>query len=182
MSITGATRVTAIAIGLLAVSAMGGAAVDPSPAPQQAVLVTGVVTGGERGTQPYDVVVEGEGLTTERGQHAVQQSEMSDPRLSGEVTFSLDADRYCPEPCTVARFADVIWGTVEIVNDGGTWVGTHVSTSNVSDRNHGIGHYELVGTGAYEGLSAILFETERMSPDGTAWNGVILPGALPPDR
>ena len=40
-------------------------------------------------------------------------------------------------------------------------------------------YYELVGSGAYEGLSAVIFEREA---ERWSWNGVIMPGPLPPER
>jgi hypothetical protein len=72
-------------------------------------------------------------------------------------------------------------GPFEIANDGGPWVGTMVGTSNIP------AYYELVGTGAYEGFSAIVLETatDRVTEDGLEvfiWEGEIVPGNLPPER
>jgi hypothetical protein len=99
---------------------------------------------------------------------------MSDARLSGDVTATDNADRFCDGECGPDTLqADILWGTIEIANDGGTWVGTSVGSNQT--------YYLLTGTGAYGGLSALLFETESAEGDVT-WAGVIVPGSLPPDR
>ena len=101
---------------------------------------------------------------------------MSDARLSGSVTVTDNADRF-----GVANeiFADILWGTIVIENDQGTWTGPLTGTSDLSADFGGVTYIELVGAGAYEGLSAILFERKPPSLD---WNGVIFSGNLPPDR
>jgi hypothetical protein len=106
---------------------------------------------------------------------------MSDARLSGSVTVTDNADRFqvAGEPDDVG---DVLWGTVVIVNDQGTWTGPLTGTSDLSaDNGRGVSYIELVGAGAYEGLSAILFERETAAT-ALDWNGVIFSGNLPPDR
>ena len=75
---------------------------------------------------------------------------------------------------------DVLWGTVVIENDQGTWTGPLTGTSDLSADSGGVTYIELVGAGAYEGLSAIIFERERHT--ALDWNGVIFSGNLPPDR
>ena len=56
---------------------------------------------------------------------------MDDARLSGDVTGTDNADRYCAGVCGPDTFrADILWGTIEITNDGGTWVGTNVGTTD----------------------------------------------------
>ena len=67
-----------------------------------------------------------------------------------------------------------------IVNDQGTWTGPLTGTSDLSADFRGVTYIELVGAGAYEGLSAILFERETATT--LDWNGVIFSGNLPPDR
>ena len=71
-------------------------------------------------------------------------------------------------------------GTVVIENDRGTWTGPLTGTSDLSADNGGVSYIELVGAGAYEGLSAILFQRE--TPTTLDWNVVIFSGNLPPDR
>ena len=121
-----------------------------------------------------------DGLTLQRGRDSGGQAEMSDARLSGDVVLRDNADRWCPEACSPELMSDLLWGTIEVTNDDGSWVGTSVGTTDASAGGAGVTYYELVGAGAYDGLSAILFESE--TEEGFLWNGVIFPGDLPPDR
>ena len=76
-------------------------------------------------------------------------------------------------------------GPIVIENDQGTWTGPLTGTSDLSaDGRRASRYIELVGAGAYEGLSAILFEREEGEPPNFEWdwNGVIFSGNLPPDR
>jgi hypothetical protein len=172
------------AMGMLATLPVGVAAQSPSSAASSpvspGVLVTGTVVTEATDFTEEDTDVENG--RRQRGRIARGHADMSDPRLSGFVTASDNADRFCDGVCGPDTFrADILWGTLEIVNDGGTWVGRSVGTSDMSAEGRGVTYYELVGTGAYEGLSAVLFETEpKVGPK--IWNGVIFPGGLPPDR
>ena len=92
------------------------------------------------------------------------------------------ADRFCAIACPGGRhLGDILWGTFWIENEDGAWEGTSVGTTDVSTGGEGVTYYQLVGTGAYEGLSAVIFETEVPTGD-PVWNGVIFPGELPPER
>jgi len=122
-----------------------------------------------------DVAVPGGQRQRVRESHAT--SEMSDARLSGSVTITDNADRFFVADEFVG---DVLWGTIVIVNDQGTWTGPLTGTSDLSAGRSGVTYIELVGAGAYEGLSAILFERETATT--LDWNGVIFSGNLPPDR
>jgi len=122
-----------------------------------------------------DVAVDGGFRQRVRESHAT--SEMSDARLSGSVTITDNADRFFVADEFVG---DVLWGTIVIVNDQGTWTGPLTGTGDLS-ADIGVFYYELVGAGAYEGLSAIIFERETGTSDSD-WNGVIFSGNLPPDR
>ena len=122
-----------------------------------------------------DVAVDGGFRQRVRESHAT--SEMSDARLSGSVTVTDNADRFYVADEIVG---DVLWGTVVIVNDQGTWTGPLTGTSDLSADRSGVTYIELVGAGAYEGLSAIIFQRE--TPTSLDWNGVIFSGNLPPDR
>ena len=150
-------------------------------APDLSAGTPGLVTGQLRydaGTNAdewkEDVAVKGGQRQRVRESHAT--SEMSDARLSGSVTITDNADRFGDAD---EIFADVLWGTVVIVNDQGTWTGPLTGTSDLS-AGSGVTYIELVGAGAYEGLSAIIFERE--TPTTLDWNGVIFSGNLPPDR
>ena len=73
------------------------------------------------------------------------------------------------------------------MNDEGTWDGTIVGTSDITTPSaEGITYYELVGGGAYEGLSAVLFEAEFIDTETRQnvfpWSGVNFPGDPPPHR
>jgi hypothetical protein len=112
---------------------------------------------------------------------------MSDPRLSGLVVVKDHADRFFEgDPSLEPFLGDVLWGTVEIVNDGGGWTGTKVGITDAAADGRGVQYYELVGTGGYEGLSAVVFERENGRVDGVdrpaSWSAQIIPGSLPPDR
>ena len=143
-------------------------------------LVTGHLrydAGTEGGGWQEDVAVDGGFRQRVRESHG--RSEMSDARLSGSVTVTDNADRF---GYTVANefVGDVLWGTIVIENDQGTWTGPLTGTSDLSAGSGGVTYIELVGAGAYEGLSAIIFDRETAT--ASDWNGVIFSGNLPPDR
>ena len=127
-----------------------------------------------------DVAVDGGWRQRVREVHAT--SEMSDARLSGSVTVTDNADRFVVGETD--DVGDVLWGTIVIENDQGTWTGPLTGTSDLSADTGGVTYIELIGAGAYEGLSAILFEREEgVAPNFEwDWNGVIFSGDLPPDR
>jgi hypothetical protein len=104
--------------------------------------------------------------------------EMSDSRLTGIITLDMFSDRF---EDVGSLDTDVGWGTVRIENAAGVWEGTTVDTGDLAAGGRGIAYYELVGSGAYQGLSAIVFETETPEEE-SAWSGIIFPGDLPPDR
>ena len=101
--------------------------------------------------------------------------EMNDPRLTGAYTIEYAVDRFDDSG------TDLGWGTVRIENDAGFWEGTSVGTSDPTALGREVSYYELIGGGAYEGLSAIVFETE-MPAHEWAWSGLIFPGNQPPNR
>jgi hypothetical protein len=170
-----------VAISLAAGSAAGASAQDEVAADDAAALVTGrIIHSGGSGGFAEDT--ETENMWVQRGRSTSSQSEMSDPRLSGEVHLQDNADRFFDGPPSDERYlGDVLWGTIEITNDGGTWMGTSVGTTDTSGGGGNITYYELVGGGGYEGLSAVIFERETPS-SGWLWDGVIIPGDLPPER
>jgi hypothetical protein len=172
-----------LAVGLLA--ATGLVASAQSPAGAQAELVTGEYIPVD--PLEFTETSEADGVLRERNRVGRGRIEMSDPRLSGDAVSIDNADRFCDGPCGPDTFrADLLWGTFEIVNDGGSWTGTSVGTTDLSADGAGIGYFALTGSGGYEGLSAILFQPEifdQVARRGTfPMNGVIFPGNLPPDR
>jgi hypothetical protein len=172
-------------VALLAGSTVGVTAQDEGVASEAGALTTGQVI--PVGGSDFTEFSETDGSVIERGRTATARSEMSDARLSGEVVIKDNADRWYDGPRTPETFlADLLWGTIEITNEGGTWTGTAVGTTDPMADGGGVTYYELVGSGGYEALSAIIFQREIRDPetdDGEHfWNGVIFPGELPPDR
>jgi hypothetical protein len=167
------------ALALAAGSTVGVAAQEEPEEPEGPTLGT-LATGQVFHVDAIDFrSVSGSGDTRfERDRTVRRRSEMSDPRLSGTVTVHDDADRW-PE-------GDLVWGTIEIANDGGTWTGTSVGTTDMTADGGGVTYHELVGSGGYDGLSAVIFEREVWDTETRTgenfWNGVIFPGDLPPDR
>ena len=100
--------------------------------------------------------------------------EMSDPRLSGAFTNDYSVERFDD------LATDLGWGTVRVENDAGFWEGQSVHTTNIAARGE-VAYYELVGHGAFDGLSAVVFETETSSGKW-ALSGIIFPGSQPPNR
>jgi hypothetical protein len=142
-------------------------------------LVTGqLVWDDVTSSGDFQEIVEVEGGARNRVRERTARSEMSDARLTGAVKVIDNADRFFAGPDSF--LGDVLWGTVAIENDQGTWTGTLTGTSDRSAGGRGVTYIELVGAGAYEGLSAVLFERETAAT--LDWNGVIFSGDLPPDR
>jgi hypothetical protein len=94
--------------------------------------------------------------------------EASDLRLAGEMTSTFDRDVH---PGTVG----VVWGTSTITNDAGSWSGSFVFPITAASYTWK-GATQYVGSGAYEGLSAIMLQ----EAGGTSFEAVILPGLIPP--
>ena len=174
-------------VGLLACSGVAVAAQDAaSPAPGlAAALVTGEFVPGD--AIEFTESSPGDGILRERNREIHGRTEMSDPRLSGDVVTFDHADRFCAGPCNADTYvADVLWGTIEIVNEDGTWSGTSVGTTDLNAHGAGITYFELTGGGDYDGLSAILFQPDIFDPVARVGefplSGVIFPGQRPPDR
>jgi hypothetical protein len=171
------TFISILAIGLLAGSAVGVAAQDEAADDEsmRPALVSGFLS------SPGRSQVEGEARTTQNGivrdvwDEAIN-TEMNDPRLSGLLIIGMIRERFDDVG------TDLGWATVRIENDAGFWEGTSVDTSDRTTRSgEEVAYYELVGGGAYEGLSAVLFQTEPPSGDWLL-SGIIFPGDLPPNR
>lgn len=158
---------------------------SPEVSPDLSAGTPGLVTGQLRygaTVGDFQEGVEVAGGRLERVRVRTATSEMNDARLSGTVTVTDNADRFIEGPDTF--LGDVLWGTIVIENDRGTWTGPLTGTTDHSADGRGVTYIELVGAGAYEGLSAILFEREEGEPPNFEWdwNGVIFSGNLPPDR
>lgn len=97
-------------------------------------------------------------------------TEMSDPRLNGMFRMVLDEVTY-------SNAGDIITASIRIDNDEGSWIGTE---RGYRDPSSGWHSQALVsGSGAYEGLSALLFVVDNLSRLGEDMHGFIFPGAMP---
>ena len=117
----------------------------------------------ESGTETHE-----DGRTLQRGYGSYDTIELDDARLSGTLYHVWNRDYMLG--------GQVLTGTVELVNDGGSWVGTM--------RGYKLGgtrHYwqmQLTGTGAYDGLSALLV-FRGVDDIRQEVEGFVFPGALP---
>ncbi len=124
------------------------------------------VSNGTFDWQPGPEYTEAVGIT------AVTEFVASDPRISGEATWTSTARFY---PYGEEGGVDpALWASaVRIENDDGAWVGT---TTGYHDPDEATREWNVVdGTGAYEGLTAVF----RFVAEG-GYEGVIVPGGLPP--
>jgi hypothetical protein len=182
----------AVAGGLLftaqepdATSSVGApASASPAPSassdPMGAAWVTGTLgsgTGGQVGSP--EVSVE-EGVTRSYPYHwqDFAQMHMSDPRLGGMLSVIYNQDTYDGAEGDLSAFT-VVSGTYRIENEAGSWEGPNIvlnrgssGTDTVSDTG------VLVGSGAYEGLTAFLVFDFSQGP--TTVVGAIFPGEMPP--
>lgn len=108
-----------------------------------------------------------DGVMHYRGGRATCTHEADDPRVSGAVDYTWDADLW--------PAGGVQWGAGTISNDGGTWEGTYSGV--VSDPTQGDAiTFWLKGAGDYAGLSYYY----RVTGSGP-WEvtGLIFPGDPP---
>jgi hypothetical protein len=156
------TVLTAIAIGLLAGSAVGVTAQEEDAAatvPVEPVTFTASLRpGNDVGSTTYTEV---DGRTERRGTVWAPTLTVSDPRLEGDVRLASPEDQY-PGGFTIRT------NTWRIENDEGAWQGTMVDVG-------GGGTLVLAGEGAYEGLYVALDVTNPRD-----MRGVIFPAPPPP--
>jgi hypothetical protein len=103
--------------------------------------------------------------------------EMDDDRLSGTLWYVRNKDILVGP---VGPDGEVQTGTVELVGDDGSWVGTmrgHVAYEELGRHYHL--QFELTGTEACAGLSTLLIADGQ---EERAWDvdGFVFPGVLPP--
>lgn len=172
-----------VLVGFVLASAIGVPASAASPAPsaspdpQAATWVTGTIALAPGCSGPDTTV--GEGVRHERGYVCQPQVwTLSDPRLSGRVVSTWNADVYT----TTRGVVSVAVGTYEIANDGGSWIcrygdalqdGSGIYSTPINDET-----LTCAGQGGYEGLTAILAGDWSAPPITT--QGLILSGPLPP--
>jgi hypothetical protein len=185
------------------VFAVGGVLLIAQPFDQQGGGVPGAATDGAaqvavvsgqfesmRTTKGPQFLPKLDGMEgTMRDEEQVGRAEMSDARLTGDVTLTFNFDRWQSDQFEAEGDAAIFWGTVSIENEVGTWVGTHMAAdqgaADQGEVSSWVSKYmELVGTGAYEGWSAILYESETFDPisdeSTSSVNGMVFPGDLPP--
>ena len=162
------TLVTAIAIGLLAGSAVGVAAQDAERAAP--VPVTGESREGPcAGQMPSEVI---DGVRHERSGLCSSTVSFSDPRLEGEATYQYANTSHLDEN----GVAIVTLGTEakSIVNDNGAW--RQPPALFVFDLGSNDGSLLILyGEGDYEGLVAVF----RENGEGVH-EGFIIDGDFPP--
>jgi hypothetical protein len=169
---------------LLAGQSSGERGVAPG-APADPTLVAAYVHGGPTtfgsccGDEVETFDEEGNRLTL-RNMEVTGEWSFDDPRLSGTVRTVQHTDEF-PQADADGRI-EIWWGDVRIENDDGAWSGTVTSTYDPDQPvEAGSGVYELTGEGAYEGLSALLFESSLPGLEPSPYVfGAIFPGDLPP--
>ena len=179
---TKTTTISILAAGLLAGSAVGVAAQDEEAAVELTtpVKVAGAIQGGGDVIQPpTETVVDG--VLEVRGFYLTGDAlEMDDPRISGSISVTFNADVH-----KVSDFSEIVLETVEqrIDNDDGSWQGQgtlllHAGAEIPEEDVINLLTMPMTGSGAYEGLSAYLLID--FSEDPVAVEGVIYEGELPP--
>jgi hypothetical protein len=181
---TAVAAVTMLAAILGAGALVAGAQPSPSPAPPELptamrpAWVTGVARypSGQRIQQTRVV----DGVESDFEVWTDIPIEMSDPRLSGTLSqVTATAEHPVADDVPIVVFT----GEYRIENEGGSWEGAQVAVErglfrtggNTTVADTGV----LVGSGAYEGLSAFLVLDYDGSPPVTV-TAAIFPGRLPP--
>jgi hypothetical protein len=170
--------VTGLTLAFLGGSAIAvTAALDGEPDPDQAPRVavyftsTGIPTSQTEGT--FD---ERDDIYRHRDAVIIyEEGEASDPRLSGTttVTFNVDVDPWTGE--------GIMWGTMRIENEGGTWEGTYTGMEyEPPEGDLWANSAWLTGSGDYAGYSVYMQSSGRQGEgsSGTS-HGVIFKGQPP---
>jgi hypothetical protein len=160
--------ITALAIGLLAGSALGAAAQSADVDPMAPAFVTGSITDG--GTAATETQTAEDGFTRIEVTSGPDVWEASDPRLSGDVTYAGVWHRY-PAPASMQVEA----ATYELLNAGGRWVGQATAIATAT-----IGGWDTIafrGEGGHEGLTAYVVIDWNSEPG--SFTGAIFPGDMP---
>ena len=146
---------------------------SPSPVSHQAAAFDGVHPYGAL-YKPGKTKAE-EGMVLKRGHgYSFRFDTVSDPRLAGTWRSIFNEDQYLTSP----SWTGVWTRATRIDNAGGSWLGDLTGYREPGGRWHHQGI--LTGTGAYKGLSAIVFIDDNGSQAGTYdIHGFIFPGELP---
>jgi hypothetical protein len=128
-------------------------------------------------TMPYPIVTDPTPYIFEEDRVLVRDYgfggtiDTGDPRLSGESWAIWNDDRHLDSQ------GSVVAGLIGIDNELGSWRGTFRGYTTANNARIYL-LSELAGEGAYEGLSAILFQLDNGS--GFDLEGMVYPGELPP--
>ena len=169
------TLVSAMAIGLLAGSAIGVAAQETETEAPSEFTATWDSNFGPPGVRRD--VEEGSDPVHSRGyaNHPLIIETTGDPRFEGEVTLVVNHDRY---PSNEALW--VFNNAFSVENDEGTWRGVPHLTLRFSDAE-GSGRTQLfIGEGGYAGSYALVDIQGRQAGQGWTLRGVIFEGEPPP--
>ena len=107
-----------------------------------------------------DETITPEGIYQIRDGISVGRWDTNDPRLTGEYTFTFNADfQFMPEPVFVSGY---MWGTFKMETAGGYWEGTYSGTRD----ELGYSRFKFVATGkgGYSGLK-LKMTYKRLDPD-----------------
>jgi hypothetical protein len=181
------TRIAAIAaatllVAVLGVGALVAGAQSPSPAPPEDAIGMGTAwVTGTIGPSPYQPASRTEsidGVISEFYHVTDIPLEMSDPRLTGTLS---EVYTLLKHPVAGDDTLRVFTGEYRIENEAGSWEGSNAGMERGSGpwrtiTDTGV----LVGSGAYEGLTAyLLFDWTYSLPAATV-TGAIFPSDLPP--
>lgn len=97
--------------------------------------------------------------------------EADDPRIDGTYTFTRNRDGG-----TGRSAADLMWGTITIENDGGSWEGPFTGFAYVLNGEYWVASASLTGSGDYDGLT-FYFHASGPDTSGTGYaHGIIYEG------
>jgi hypothetical protein len=148
------------------------AAVMPAATQDGATAVAGAITGAPAILDAGTPTAAGADVTDIAGIVTEGTVAFDDVRLSGTQRTAHQERRFEPD-------VSVASGALSIENAAGAWTGTFVSITP-PDRAGSLRQAELVGSGEYEGLSAILrYDLGKAWGDPAMIVGVVYPGALP---
>lgn len=171
------TALVASGVGLFMVA--GGSDPGTHPAGQPAALDPSEVIAAVSGTTggftdtSADPLVFGDTAIEMRNVRLEGPLTLSDPRLSGHFWSVHNVDQFFDD------LGEAGVGTVGIDNDEGSWTGTFRGFEMPGVQDGYAWYYNLLltGSGAYDGLSAML----QFDPQEAFWaiEGIIFPGELP---
>ena len=178
MKRTRTTLITAIAIGLLAGSAVGVAAQETETEAPTEFTATWAHNFGP-GVRP-NVISRGSnilGPDLGRGyaNHPLIIESAGDPRFEGEVTYIVNQDRYTSNGALV-----VFNRAFSVENDEGTWRGVPHPFLRFSDGEASGTTQLFIGEGGYAGSYALVDIQNDPAVEGWTIRGVIFEGEPPP--